>query len=335
MQNNLISILTPFKNSSKFLPECIQSIQDQSHKNWELLIVDDGSNDSSYDIVRAFSKSDSRIQLFKNPGEGIIHALRFAFSKSSGDFITRMDSDDIMCPNKLEVLLSNLNQYGKGFLSIGQVHYFSESGISDGYSKYETWLNNLTQYGTNYFEIYKECVIPSPCWLIRREDLISCEGFRPNFYPEDYDLAFRFYKYNMSCIPCDEVLHKWRDYPNRTSRTHEHYAENHYLELKLNYFLELDFDITRSLVIWGAGKKGKIAARLLQKNNVPFHWVCDNPKKIGKDIYNVTLQSFNFLTHHKNTHVIITVANSQEQRKIKTFLNKLQMQSMKDYFFFC
>ena len=153
VQNNLISILTPFKNSARFLPECIQSIQNQSYENWELLIVDDNSSDNSYDIVEGFSKTDNRIQLFKNPGKGIIDALRLAFSKSSGDFITRMDSDDVMYPNKLEVLLSNLKQHGSRHISTGLVHYFSETGISGGYSKYETWLNNLTKSGANYSEI--------------------------------------------------------------------------------------------------------------------------------------------------------------------------------------
>src|SRR5690606_17419694 len=100
----LISILTPFKNSAKFLPECLESIKNQTHTYWELLIVDDGSTDESYHIVESFAEKDKRIRLFRNTGEGIIEALRLAFKKSSGTYITRMDSDDIMIPNKLEVL---------------------------------------------------------------------------------------------------------------------------------------------------------------------------------------------------------------------------------------
>jgi len=113
MQNPLISILIPFKNTAKFLPECIQSIINQTYTNWELLIVDDGSDNESYNIVEAFANNDSRIQLFKNNGNGIIDALRLAFSKSQGEFITRMDSDDIMIINKLEVLSTNLLKNGK------------------------------------------------------------------------------------------------------------------------------------------------------------------------------------------------------------------------------
>jgi glycosyltransferase involved in cell wall biosynthesis len=335
MQKPLISILIPFKNTETFLPECLDSIIEQSYRNWEVIIVDDGSSDRSYKIVSNYTKVDKRFKLFKNPGEGIIEALRFAFEKSSGTYITRMDSDDIMVPNKLEVLLNNLLANSKGYLATGLVSYFSETGINDGYKSYETWLNRLTTKGSNYSEIYKECVIPSPCWMIHKNDLIACDAFNPNDYPEDYDLTFRFYKHQMKVIPCDKVLHYWRDYSTRTSRTHEHYAENYFLEIKLRYFLELDYDSTRPLVVWGAGNKGKTIAKLLNNKNVDFIWICNNPKKIGKHIYDKELHDFNYLNEIKNAQSIITVANKESQQSIKSFFKSNNKQKMLDYFFFC
>lgn len=279
MQLLLISILIPFKNTSNYLHECLDSILIQNYPNWELLIVDDGSTDNSYEIVSEYLKKDKRIKLLKNDGCGIIEALRLAFKHSSGELITRMDSDDIMTPNKLEVMANLLTKHGKGHVAIGLVNYFSKEGISEGFYKYEKWLNELTISGTNYSELYKECVVPSPCWMTYKEDLIKCGGFEPNRYPEDYDLAFRFYKYGLKCIPCTDVLHHWRDYPIRTSRTHEHYAQNHFIDLKLHYFLELNYVMSRPLVIWGAGQKGKTVSKVLVNKGVPFHWICDNPKR--------------------------------------------------------
>ncbi|PNQ73176.1 glycosyl transferase family 2 [Hanstruepera neustonica] len=335
MQNELISILTPFKNTAEFLQACLDSIINQTYENWELLIVNDHSTDESNQIVLNYAKSDSRIKLFQNNGTGIIESLRLAFKNSQGTYITRMDSDDIMTPNKLEILIGNLKKYGQGHVAVGKVKYFSDVGISDGYSKYEKWINGLTEKGINYSEIYKECVIPSPCWMIHRNDLILCNAFNPNFYPEDYDLTFRFYKYDMICIPCHNILHHWRDYSTRTSRTHEHYAQNYFLEIKLKYFLELDYDSNRSLVIWGAGFKGKTIAKLLVDNNVPFHWICDNPKKIGKHIYNQEMLPFSVLKTIKNPQSIITVANEQAQKEIRKYFESLNLHPVKDYFFFC
>ncbi|GGG45803.1 glycosyltransferase family 2 protein [Bizionia arctica] len=335
MPKPLISILTPFKNTARFLPECLESIQNQTYTNWELVIVDDSSTDESYHLVKSFAEQDKRIKLYKNTGEGIIASLQTAFNNCKGEFISRMDSDDIMTPNKLEVLLNNLLAHGKNHLATGLVSYFSEAGISDGYKSYETWLNRLTRAGTNYSEIYKECVIPSPCWMVYRDDLIACDAFNPNDYPEDYDLTFRFYKQQLKVIPCNHVLHLWRDYSKRTSRTHEHYAENYFLNIKLSYFLELDIDVSRPLVIWGAGNKGKTIAKLLIEKGIAFTWVCNNSKKIGKDIYDKKLFGFQNINKMEHTQTIITVANKQEQQSIRDFFNSNNKNEMKDYFFFC
>ena len=233
MQRPLVSILIPFKNTEAFLDECLQSIIHQSYEHWEALAVNDHSDDSSARIVKKYSKLDSRIKVFDNVGSGIIPALQNAYSKSTGSLITRMDSDDIMQPNKLEIMVHSLLKKGKGHLAVGQVKYFSHRGISDGYDRYEKWLNRLTEKGENYSEIYKECVIPSPCWMAFREDFDEVGAFEPDRYPEDYDLTFRFYEKGLKCIPCNQVLHQWRDYDTRTSRTSVHYAQNYFLELKL------------------------------------------------------------------------------------------------------
>lgn len=335
MQKPLVSVLTPFKNTVDYLDDCILSILNQTYTNWELLIVDDHSSDASYDLVESYAKEDKRIKLFQNNGTGIIDALRLAYNYANGDMVTRMDSDDVMTVNKLETMVNLLQTNGKGHVAIGLVKYFSDEGISDGYYKYEKWLNCLTKKGDNYSEIYKECVIPSPCWMTYKSDLEKCEAFYPNRYPEDYDLTFRFLKHGLKCIPCDTVLHYWRDYYTRTSRVHEHYAQNYFLDIKIHYFLELHYNSSRPLAIWGAGFKGKTIAKLLTKNNIPFFWVCDNTNKINKSIYGTTLQSFEYLAELNNPQSIITVANEDSQKEIKIYLKSKNMISMEDYFFFC
>ena len=335
MQKSLISILVPFKNTESFLVECLDSILQQTYTNWELLIVDDGSTDSSYQIVKNYAVKDDRIHLLSNDGSGIIEALRTGYKQAKGRFLTRMDSDDIMALNKLEEMQQSLVTHGEGHLALGKVRYFSNAGIGDGYKRYETWLNNLTSQGTNFNEIYKECVIPSPCWMLYKTDFDHCGGFTPNTYPEDYDLAFRFYKQGLKCIPSNEILHHWRDYTVRASRVDTHYAENSFLELKVHYFLELSRVKEKTIIIWGAGSKGKKVAQLLIKKNTPFEWVCDNPKKIGKDIYNQTLKPFEYLSTIENYQSIITVANHDAQLEIEHYLKNNKKTNMNDYFFFC
>jgi len=331
----LVSILIPFKNTAPFLRNCFDSILEQTTENWEVIAINDGSSDTSFEIVKHYANSDSRIKVFNNNGSGIIEALRTSYSFSKGKFITRMDSDDIMKPERIEIMAADLEKKGMGHLAIGQVKYFSEKGISDGYDRYEKWLNMLTAQGTNYSEIFKECVIPSPCWMVHRKDLEACEAFEPNRYPEDYDLTFRFYEKGLKIIPSNRVLLLWRDYDNRTSRTSEHYAHNYFLDIKLHYFIKLHLDIKTDLVVWGAGNKGKTIAKALIDKNIDFNWICNNPKKIGKEIYGKILMSVDSLENIAKSQTIITVANTDEQQTIRTYFAKLGKLNMVDYFFFC
>lgn len=331
----LISIVMPVKNTSAFLEECLTSIMNQTYTNWELLAVNDHSTDDSYEILSEFSQKDKRIKIFNTNGEGIIDALKLAYCKSSGEYISRMDSDDLMQPKKLELMAEDLLLNGKGHIALGLVKYFSKEGIGEGFCKYEAWLNSLTKQGNNFSELYKECVVPSPCWMVDRADFEKCGGFNSTVYPEDYDLVFRFYQHGLKCLSSNGLLHLWRDYPTRTSRTDKHYADSSFIEIKTNYFLQLHYDKSKNLVVWGAGKKGKFVAELLLKNNFPFQWICDNPKKIGKDIYGQKMLPFTALDEIKNTQSIITVANPKAQTEIKRYFEKRGQYPMKDYFFFC
>jgi glycosyltransferase involved in cell wall biosynthesis len=335
MSKALISILIPFKNTQEYIGECVISIIKQTYPNWEAIFVDDTSSDESLRIIKDFAEKEHRIKVLKNQEKGIISALQTAFSHCNGDYITRMDSDDIMVEDRLSIMLESLRKHGRKHLAVGQVKYFRKDGVSDGYMRYEKWINNLTAKGTNYDDIYKECVIPSPCWMLHRQDFIDCEGFEPNRYPEDYDLTFRFYRAGYTCIPNDKVLLLWRDYNTRTSRTHEHYAINYFLDIKVHYFLELDYDRKRPLTIWGAGHKGKTVAKLLIKQDIPFYWICNNDKKIGKSIYDQELLNFEYLSELNNPQSIVTVANEEEQLEITTYFRKQNMKAARDYFFFC
>ena len=335
MKRNLISILLPVRNAEYFLSACLESIQNQTENNWELIAIDDHSTDSSFEVLCSFSKEfPEQIHIFKNEGKGIIPALKLAYSKSQGEFITRMDADDLMEKNKLASLKSLLEKNGRGFVATGLVKYFSETQLGDGYKKYEDWLNSLSLENKNYEDIYKECVIPSPSWMCFRDDLEKCGAFEIQQYPEDYDLCFRFYKNNLKVVAVKNVIHHWRDYSNRTSRTDPNYANQHYFDLKLPYFLELDFDKNRPLVIWGAGKKGKQLARKLVEKKINFYWMSNNEKKNGKMIYDKLVQHFDKIKDLENPQIIVSVASPEGQIEILDFFHKRQMRKGEDYFFF-
>ena len=330
----ITSIITPVKNGAAHLRECLDSIIAQTANRWELCIVDDNSTDTTWEILSKYKDLDSRIKPIKSNGVGIIPALQTGYAASSGQYITRMDADDVMLPHKLETMEALLYSRGLGHLAVGGVEYFSEGELGDGYRKYSTWLNGLSATGSNWTDIYKECVIPSPCWMIHREDFDKCGGFDSDRYPEDYDLCFRLYSEGLTIIPCDDVLHQWRDYPERTSRNDPNYADNRFLDLKLHWFTQLEIDKVKELVIWGAGKKGKVIAKYFAESNQDFTWITTNTKKIGHNIYGQILEHPDKIDL-SNVIVVVAVSNPSEQDEIVAHLQKQGLTKGEEFYVFC
>ncbi|MCD9574705.1 glycosyltransferase family 2 protein [Flavobacterium soyae] len=107
--NNLVSILTPTYNTEKFIRATIESVQNQTYQNWEMILVDDASTDETAKIISDFADKDSRIKLFKlpkNSGNGF--ARNVALEKASGKYIAFLDADDLWFTNKLEKQLQFL-----------------------------------------------------------------------------------------------------------------------------------------------------------------------------------------------------------------------------------
>lgn len=138
---NLISIIIPTYNRAHLIGETIGSIKQQSYKNWECLIIDDGSTDDTEKVLESFLNSDKRIQYYKKPKDilkGPSAARNYGFEKSKGAYINFFDSDDLMHPEKLEIDLKNI-QSGDYDFTISQSKFFNAT--SDSYKK--VWNTNL------------------------------------------------------------------------------------------------------------------------------------------------------------------------------------------------
>jgi len=120
ISNVHVSIVTPLYNSAAFIADTICSVQAQTHRNWEMIIVDDCSSDHGAKIVRSYADNDKRIKLVslkENCGAAV--ARNKAIEVASGDFIAFLDSDDLWKPKKLEKQLSFMisNNYSFSFTS--------------------------------------------------------------------------------------------------------------------------------------------------------------------------------------------------------------------------
>lgn len=317
------------------MPSCLDSIIAQTYSQWELIAVNDHSTDRTPKILNEYAEKDRRIRVFHSKRHKLIPTLKEGYPHVRGTLINRMDSDDRMPHDKLQTLVNEWSKYGKGTIVAGGTEHFVDEGeVGDGFRRYERWLNEVAKNGTHYQEIYKECVIPSHCWIVDKDDFDSVGGFEPEVYPEDYDLCFRFYQQGLKVVGIDKVLHYWRDRSNRISRTWEEYKDNRYFGLKIPYFYKLDRDLKRPLVLWGAGKNGKDLAKLILEREDSFDWVCDNERKIGKDVYGIRMRHFEEIPKMEDPQIIIVVTSPKDKIAIQGQLKLWFKAPVKDYWFF-
>lgn len=109
--HKVISVIVPIYNTDEYLGECLDSIVNQSYSHLEILLIDDGSTDNSGKTADAYASRDSRIKVFHKPNGGVSSARNLGIDHATGDYIAFVDSDDAICENYFESLISNAEKY--------------------------------------------------------------------------------------------------------------------------------------------------------------------------------------------------------------------------------
>lgn len=119
-----ISIIVPVYNCEKYISNCINSILEQSFKDFELILVDDGSSDRSFEICESFAKKDSRVRAIHQPNSGVSRARNRGLDESKGEYIGFVDGDDCIDKEMYERLYKNLADNNADISICGIVNYF-------------------------------------------------------------------------------------------------------------------------------------------------------------------------------------------------------------------
>ena len=203
----MISVVMPAYNASQFIAEAIESILNQTFKEFELIIIDDGSTDNTVAIVEHYQESDKRIKLIKNQHGGICKALSSGIEVSSYPWIARMDADDISLPQRFAKQLEAANAnprvvvwgtYANHINSKGKVLSFVQQGCLT-----EEEFQKNRQEGHIPFVIH-------PTAFIRKDILVKIRGYNSKFFPaEDMDLFDRMANYGpILAIPEPLLLYR-------------------------------------------------------------------------------------------------------------------------------
>jgi len=215
----MISIITPTFNSESYIDQTINSIINQSFKNWELLITDDCSTDGTWELLQGYAKQDNRIKIFqleKNSGPGV--ARNNSIKKAKGRYIAFCDSDDVWKPEKLEM----------------QIKFLQKNDLPFTFSSYQK-INELGEKGgivnvpktLNYNTLLKTC--PIGCLTA----IYDTEKIGKVYMPEirkrqDYGLWLKIFKIIGETKAMNEVLGYYRIRSDSVSRNKFIAAKYHY-----------------------------------------------------------------------------------------------------------
>ena len=210
-----ISIIVPVYNVEKYLDECLKSILSQTYDNFEVILVNDGSTDESQKIIDDFVKKDVRIKSFYIENSGLSFARNLGISKSCGDFLFFLDSDDCNQNNTLEEMIK-LQNNSKESITVCNFNRF----VND-YDFIDVKKNNIKIYDAKSF--FKEVLLLKKsfyaCGVLFPKEIIGVDVFPLNMYFEDLSSMYLIYSKCKFINFVDAGLYKYRINPNSIVHT--------------------------------------------------------------------------------------------------------------------
>lgn len=197
----MVSIVLPVYNSERWLQETIESVVAQTYPEWELLIIDDGSTDDSLKIARNYESKDKRIRVIANNHGGVARARNTGLKNVSGEYITAIDSDDLMLPKTLEILMRNMKDYDAD-ISTGKTVEFDDDDkkfLIRTFRKAEKGEKNSRKWRVKVISgeegakksLYQTGILPSMCGVIIRKSLFDDLPFKEGEVYEDLNMFYR------------------------------------------------------------------------------------------------------------------------------------------------
>lgn len=301
----------PFRDAAPTLGECLTSVRDQSTGDWELVAVDDGSTDDSAALVREAAAGDPRIRLLSPGPVGLVAALNLGVAESRAELVARMDADDVMSRERLELQSAHLSRHPSVALVACQVRVVPESGIRAGWREYVRWQNACLTADDVASEIFVESPFAHPSVVFRRDVVLAAGGYRDGDFPEDYELWLRLAEAGRRMEKLPRVLLDWRDSAVRLSRTDPRYGRDAFDRLRARY-LARDPRVRegRPLVFWGAGRRTRQRARHARALGVtPSAYVDIDPRKIGSRLDGVEVHAPEWLACDDRPFVLVWVSS--------------------------
>lgn len=283
-----VSVLLPVFNAAATLPVALASLRAQTFTAWELLAIDDGSTDTTPQLLAAAVAADPRIRVLAQTHTGIVAALNFGLSAARAPLVARFDADDECHPERLARQIAFLRDHPKIGLCATQVEYGGDAAQNRGYALHVEWINSLLSPEDIALNRFVESPVAHPSVVFRRELIAAHGSYREHAWPEDYELWLRWLDAGVQFAKIAAPLIRWNDPPQRLSRTHARYAVEALYACKCHYlarWLRRELAPDRALYLRGAGKTTRRRFAALAAEGVGLTGYVDvDARKLGARI---------------------------------------------------
>lgn len=225
--NVLITVLLPVYNGEKFIREAVESILAQTYEKFELIIIDDGSTDNTLSILKELEKIDFRIKLISRENKGLIATLNEGAEIANGEWIVRMDADDISMPTRLERQLNWVSQT-ESDISGTWVRFFGAHDV-------RIWKGYQSDQAIKVDMLFK-CPLVHPSIIIRTSLLRTLKYDLNSEKAEDYDLWVRAAIFGAKITNMPEVLLKYRQHPMQVTTVSKKSQEEMTIKIRDRYW---------------------------------------------------------------------------------------------------
>lgn len=282
IKHPFVSVVMPVYNAEATLSQALDSLLRQRFAAFEVLVVDDGSDDGAPSVIERYAAQDGRIRPFFTGRRGLIPTLNTALAHARAPLVARMDADDVSHPDRLGLQYEFLQAHPDIALVGTLIRCFPRPQVGDGFRIYERWLNSLITPEDIAREIYIESPLVHPSIMARRADIEDVGAYQDFGWPEDYDLWLRLHLSGRRFAKVPRLLYFWREGPHRLTRQDGRYAVENFLRAKAHYLRSGPLSADPRAIIWGAGQIGRRISKHLQRNGVDLVAFVDiDPQKIG------------------------------------------------------
>ncbi|MCA9755448.1 MAG: glycosyltransferase [Candidatus Eisenbacteria bacterium] len=325
-----VSVLLPVRNAASTLPRALDSLLAQTFSDFECVVVDDGSDDGTPDVLSAYVRRDDRIRTRRIEPSGIVAALDLAARSARGTLLARQDADDVSLPERFDAQVEFLRRRPEIGLVATQVAHVG-TPLTDGGKRYLDWVRSCREPEEIANGLWIESPLPHPTVLMRRVLFERVGGYRDQGWPEDYDLWLRMLRAGTLFGKVDRDLYEWTDAPERASRTQPQYAPDRFLACRAHHLA--GFLGERDTIVWGAGRDGRRFARaFLSEGGRVSSFLDIDPRKIGRKAYGRPIEEAQEGLAKRGSRMILVAVGAKGARElIRAALGEASCAEGRDY----